>query len=829
MPSDLELEAILAAITMNLAVELVDSLDLVKMLGGEEAIGERLIRRMRRSAMLNQIAKLVWNEHARELLVSTLTDNGVEESALDLEKVEESFVAFFVTAARGKLEEGGEVLERLDFERSGSPTATGPTNGTGNIHNYVLARDGDDVVYISGEGIDDFGVSWTLRGSGWEVGNRIPLTFEDTPEQVFTGFYDPVRGGIACWTLTTAAGAGGSVARGVLVDADGANPIEQSGEIPIGPFSCHFDFGVIFGCDPERGVTVALGGEHVWELDGDGVWRRVLDIPAARRPEKTWFSGTSGSMYAPGHGLIFFWRDWDDSNLCMLSWDGARIAPVPLTGLHDRAYTHDAASFCEHPEHGAVMLSTAGALARTVFAYDGTQWSPVGHLDPELPPLEYASAVCDGARWVIGPGKRDRPGGAVDEQALYVVAGDTVTRSGDTPVGTGAASARRLLATGPSARVLHGDGRFAIRGADGWHETGALDADVVALVTGRGHDLYAIERDGGVHHLHDNAWTQLGHASPLFDGVRARVYCFDAAGGRLVAWGGRRSDGACDETLAFVLDKGAWAALPAAGSPLRSRSARRRKRDEERDIGCHLVYDAAIGQPLLFHRDEVAALQGDRWAVVAPRNFDSLVEDDHRLVLHDAGTEQTLAVCLTKERVIRFDVDECTLVCDVRVPSGADLGRKSLDRPWQADWVYERAAGRLVLFYDDELIGTLSLDLRAAFEHASAKGERTALRTSQAHRLESEPGVVAAITAAALHTASTLTEEQIEAALSLPLRMCTPSMIRDGAIRIWRSVGEDALQRACDESGVDLAALGFIAEDCREMFADVLSANLGER
>jgi hypothetical protein len=831
MSNDSELEAILTAITMNLAVDLVDTLDLASMIGDEQAIGERLVRRMRRAAMLNEIAALVWGEHARELLVSTLTENGVEESSIDLELAEKTFVAFFVTSARGKLDETSGVLERLEFEQSGPSAAGGPSNGTGNVHNYVLARDGDSVVYVSGEEMDDFGVSWRLGESGWEAGNRIPLTFEYTPEQVFNGFYDPVREGVACWTLTTEPGADESIARGVLVDASGANPIEQSGDVPTGPFSTHFDFGVIFGRDPERKVTVALGRECVWELGEDNAWKRVCDIPEARRPKKTWFSGTSGSVFSPGHGVIFFWKDWDDSELCMSSWNGKHVLPVAKTGLDDRAYIYDSSSFVEHPEHGAVMLSTAGTLARMLFAYDGREWARVGRLDPELPPVEFASAVCDGERWIIGPGKRDTPGGSVDEEALHLVAGDSVTRFGDAPVGTGTASARRLLATGGSARVLHGDGRLAVHSDDGWEDAGAsLDADIVALVPGNKDDLFGIARDGAVHVYRGGTWTQLGHSSPVFDGVRARVYCFDAAGDRLVAWGGRRGDDGSDGTDVFPVDSGAWTALAGAGTPIRAQSNRwRNGGDEERDLGCHLVYDSVLRQPLLFHRDEVAALQGERWAVVSPRNFDSLVEDDHRLIIHDAGTEQTLAVCLTKERVIRFDVDECTLVCDVSVPGGAELGRRSLDRPWQADWVYERDAGRLVLFYDDELVGVLSLDLRAAFEHASSKGERTALRTSQAHRLDSEPSVVAAVTAAALHTAETLTDEQIEASLTLSLRNSTRSMIRDGAVRLWRSVGADAIARACAEAGVDLEALGFIAEDCREMFADALAANLSNR
>lgn len=830
MSDNQDLAAMLEPVVLLTAKLLADELDVSTLVQGEEHVPHRLLRRMRRHKVLQETAQMAWDNAGRELVRMLLAQQGLDLDCLDvdLDQLAETFKLGFMMQMGTRLDEQSQVLPPLQWRHVGAGTYQGraamivPHNGSGEIASYVLDFDPQarTMVYVAGSSDRDFGLSWRFSGGEWRPGNRIALALPSASSQPFTGFHDPSRGGMACWTLVPA-DEQSSRALGVLVKDSGAELIEQSGELPHGPLDCAFELGAMFGRDPGRQVTVALGRKAVWELDVEGVWRQVASVPE-QRTSRYWFAGDSGTVYDPdGQRLIFYWIDWDNVDLRMRSWNGARLDEVPHHGLPERVRATRGMALCTHHQYGAVLFS---GKSGQLFALRGNRWEPVARY--ALPPgfaKVHVGHDPDRDHLILGPGKYDTAAGSKrDEQVFHVLAGDTATRLGQTRIGTGSASSERLLCS--NATGVHAlDRDFCLHRrerADRWvpisgpvdvafdarsgHRTPAL-----ALVSDNADGFFAVSRGGAVYRFTGGAWQELGRAGWLFDDRAGVCVGYDHKRQQLIAWGGAMGR-EYNQTLCFTGER--WEVV--AGEPLPATWLHGR----EKASSC-LVYDTFLDQLLLFHGGHVAALQQGGWVAVETQDFDRSVDARQRLIAHDPGTGETVAICLHERRAVRFDVEQCTVLGDIE-QAGEFVDLESADpaRPWQADWVFDPDTQELTLFVDDALQESYVLDLAPLFGQAAARGPRTPLHERRSHFL---PDSIKAATRRAAHeVVADLPADAVEKLTGLPARLATPSMLRDMGKIVWRHRGADGVRAACAGDQIDLDALGFAVDDVKSLFLD---------
>jgi hypothetical protein len=828
-----DLAALLEPVILLTAKLLADELDVTTLIQGEEHVPHRLLRRMRRHKLLEETAQMAWDNAGRELLRNLLSRQGVNLDALgvDEDRLADTFKLGFIMQMSARLDEQSQVLPPLGWRhvgvRDGSAGVAVPENGGDEASSYAMDFDPQAraIVYVAAAGDRDFGLSWRWTGSDWRPGNRIALALPSASAQPFVGFYDHSRAAMACWTLVPV-DEQRSRALGVLVRDSGAELIEQAGEIPTAPLDCAFDFGVIVGWDPGRQVTVALGRTALWELDARGMWREAAIVPE-QRTSRYWFAGNSGTVYDPERErVIFYWIDWDNVDLRLRSWNGSRLDDVPCHGLPERMRATRGAAFCNHSQHGATLF--AGKSGQ-LFALRADQWVPAARYTPP-PRFSKAHMAHDPDRdhLILGPGKYDTAAGSKrDEQVFYLLATDATTRLGQARIGTASATSQRLLcgnATGVHA--LDHDWRLRRRErADRWVTLCGPAGDrppALALVSDGAAGFLAVARGGAVYCWTGSEWQARGQADAVFGDRAGACVGYERDSQRLIAWGGLIAGQESDQTLCFADDH--WQVLDTVGSPL-PRSRARRPRDE---MSSCLVYDTFLGQLLLFHGGHVAALQRSGWVAVETQDLDRSVDVRQRLIAHDAGSGETLAICLRERRAVRFDVEQCTVLGDIaQAGEFVDLESANRSRPWEADWVFDVDTQEIILFVDDDLHESYALELGPLFAHAAARGPRTPLPERRSHLLPES--IKAATRRAARDVVADLPDDAVEKLTGLPARLATPGMLRDMGKIVWRHRGARGVRAACAGQRIDLDALGFALDDVKSLFLDTFVEQVKSR
>lgn len=840
-------------LVMQAAMIMADSLDVEAVVRrAERSLPEPLLRRVRRHQIVTEAGKRTWDEAGREIVLELFQDAGVslDELGMDIDGLEQPFVLAFYAAVYAKLEQSPEVLKPLRWEHEGAPRSASaavqvPPRAEARLGHHVLAFDEGrgQIVFVQASAAAELGKAWAWDGAAWAPVSRIPVGLPGEQVQAPHGFYDHARGGVACWTLCHESGSRGSRACGVVVGPEGADPIEAGGDVPVGPTDCSFDIGVVFGHDPARAVTVALGAEAVWELDAGGAWSQ-RSLVASGRMGRRWVSGQEGAAYdAPGRRVIFWWVDWDDTEYRFWSWDGRALAEVPGDGLPEGLFASHRAAVAAHGAGGVVLHAGAAGM----FALRGARWEAVtgggGPAGLGGPRFRQARAAWDVERGLLmlGPGKYAATADTEAwEQVFYAWSGGLSSRGawarqGPGRAGPGSARAARLLAAGADGIcAVAADWAARRRDEDGaWVPAAPAVPGCSAPIAVTGDPagaLWGVGARGEVARLGAGAWEVLGGASELF-GERAGV-CVCHDGARLVAWGGEDRGGWRTDTLVFAGD--GWTRIgderagrpPGWGGPC-----------APGEVGYQLVYDSYVQRVLRFGRGTVDTLESDGWAPGADAGFESAVDAWDRLVMHDPASGETLAVCLRAQRIARFDLEQSTIVGDMMPPDEhVDLVTRDRDRPLAADWVLDARTRTLRLFVDDALDETYALDLGPVFEHAASRGARA--RPPDAAGLAGAAAILDAARAAGRRMADRVSRDALEelagprGGRSRPSRRQQPDLdesLAEIADSGWEHEGPAVMGAVLADQGLALPEDGFDAASCRRVLVRALRERLAER
>ncbi|MCG8420737.1 MAG: hypothetical protein MJE77_22685 [Proteobacteria bacterium] len=834
------------ALVFKMAALVADMTGVHELIQSSDAeIEDPTVRRIRQRTLLKEAAKQAWESTAREMLQEVLQDQGVKLDKFEM-SVDDLYLMFeagFRAVAGDKSAKKPAVLGPLPWHRVRGKKDSDidiPPAPSEDISNYVLAYDDSlsEMIYVSSTADGDFGASWAWNGSRWRAQNRAPLQLPSARSQTFQGFYDPSRGGVACWTLV--ASDDHSHAFGILIDGDSATLIQQSGDIPTGPLDCSFDIGTIFGFDPVRRVTVAMGADAIWELDDTGEWLRVALVPA-RLPSQKWFSGNEGAVFDQKLGaVIFYWVDWEDVKYQLRSWDGNEIGQVELDGLPRRPFVKHGGVFCARRE----TMIWLGGSGQGVYRLADGLWDILddslvgalrdGALEGDAPPkYSGARAAFDPERrqFVLGPGRYDTRAGEGRRQVVfYVLDQGGWTRHGRRRVGTGSATAARLLAANTGGTyAVHADwSTHERRGGDVWIQVAPAVPDrppPVALASNGSDPLWAVAAGGAVYRWSDSAWTSMGEASPIFGDWRAPCVCYDPENQQLVAWGGLRGSKRIDDTVIF--SDGTWHRADDAGSPVAPLGVARRQEKPYSEVDYAILYDTFLGALTLYGDDEMATFADGRWSLERRARALPQIHGQQRIFVHDRDSGETLAVDLKDRRVYRCDLGGYTAVADL---AGAgelvDLESPDASRSLQADWVFDPVNRQLVLYVDNELDEHYSLKLGEVFEHARGKGPRT----PRQQWCDIDDNTLAeAVQAAACDLVETVPINDFEQITGLTAADVSKVELAKLADVGWAKKGPYAIGKVCLKRGLRLDENLLSWPRWREHFVEVFIAELEGR
>jgi hypothetical protein len=576
---------------------------------------------------------------------------------------------------------------------------------------------------------------WSDSGSGWELAKGKPVSQEGDERH---GYYDPTRKAVLVWSTHFDMESKRHLPDALVVDASGAKPLATAGDAPLiepEDEDVSTDIGCALTFDRAREVAVCFTRRGVWELDANGAWKKAADAKGVY--VENWHND-AGAVFDPVRKRTVFWfQEGEDYEYLFVAWDGAKLSKVPSKGLPDlcTGLFDPCAMFTSHPEHGVVCWVGGD---RGMFAFDGNAWKalPETQNPPPLMHGRFANgrphiAHISGDRFVVGPGFHEGDEGGGEAQQVFYVLADRAWEK------QGAVARPSELVELDSNRRLH-----AFSGAS-WHATSASSLGTMtwsesgwkklasgespggplADVAGTPEGLVAVTRKGAVARLEGEKWKTLSKPSADFGERTSFVLAFDAAQGRLVAWGGDVKGRKSNDT--FFFDGKKWARVKAP-SPV----PRDHDKKKVEFVDQVALFDTALGRVVRFGFFEVAVLDGDVWTPHAPKGYTDLggTHDWNHFPCHDPKTGETLLVNFDEGRVTRFDLGQCVEVAKLEYP--AELAEKtereheSIAHLFAHDAVFDPVSRTLESQHADDKWGRYSLDLGPVFDAAAKLGPR---------------------------------------------------------------------------------------------------------
>lgn len=614
------------------------------------------------------------------------------------------------------------------------------------LNHYVMAFDESlgEVVFLTGAGYDGFGEAWSWNGERWKQLHDQKINLDG--EGPYQGYYDPVRGGMVAFRFGYDYESEKHQPKGMLVTAKGSEPLETSGDVPIGPEGFN-DVRGAFGYDREREVGVCLTPQGVWELDSAGVWSRVATLSAEDVAEE--WKDACGAVWDPVREALVFWIfEGEDYTHVFHEWDGKALTELPTKGLPQKeagvrefhiGLFNPSACFAGHPEHGVVLLDGA-----QFWRFDGKEWSAAPAAESPPPRLQGGLLAHDPSRdaLLLGPGYHAGDGGGRDMQRVFFELRDGSWKTlgakmEDSPV-EDLYGKHLYFVCGGAAHVvtLRGLQTYGWRD-DAWvevvdEETGdAVVGDQnVGAVVGMGDHALAVLTDGTLCRFDGSTWTRTREV--IGDFKERSWFTLTRVGDteRLVIWGGEVKNRKSNDSF-FRAEDGSWRKHGKA-SP--------RPKDFGHEHGPYVdfdtLWDSALERVVRIGWDECFTLEGEVWKAWEPADFKEHAgpRRSTHLPVHDPVTGETLLVNLQAETVARFDLGRCVAVAKLALPHDEIGPEQQHDRAtWsklEDDLWYEPASRTLRAQFKEDKWAQYAWDLGPAFEAAAALGERTLLEAA---------------------------------------------------------------------------------------------------
>lgn len=609
------------------------------------------------------------------------------------------------------------------------------------LNGYVIdfATSLGQIMYVCGTGYDGFGEAWTFDGERWEpLAATTKIRLEG--EGPYLGYWDPKREAMVIHRFDYDSDSETQRPQTMLVDGKGTRRLSTSGAFPIAGEDG--DVGGAFGYDRVRELGVCLTPHGLWTLDAAGVWTKTA-ISTAKVP-KEW-KNDAGAVWDPVRERLFSWiYEGDDYTHVFYEWDGASLTRASIDGLpctkgklrtfHIGLFNPSAA-FVGHPRHGVILHD-----GPRQFAFDGQRWHELPTSQTPPPRMEGGRLAHDPIRdtIVLGPGYHEGDSGGREAQQVFFAQQDgrwsmQGVVASDSPI---AQASRRLYFTckgesfAASVRELW---TWAWRDNQ-WIETfseasgdALIGGDWIDQIVEMGDHALAISRTGKLHRFDGSSWTNTGESIPDFADRRDFVAVRQGEGDDLLLWGGEIKNRKSNDT--FLRTGGVWH-KPKKASP------------RPADFGgiyvdFQAIWDAGLQRVVRFGYDEVATFEGELWQAHAPKHYTKQIGSrrSEHLPAHDPKTGETLLINLREGTVLRFDLEQCTLVAEFELPGELDPVEQHDTPAWariRDDIWYDPIARTLEAQHVEDRYGRYCWALRPAFEAAAALGPRTTLAAAAA-------------------------------------------------------------------------------------------------
>ena len=513
--------------------------------------------------------------------------------------------------------------ETIAFVRHGSGKLT-QESWVGATQNYVLVFDVHQETFVYVGSCDGVLERWTIHAGEFKLDFRTSF-----PEGPISGAYDPKR-------------------RSVVIiaprhESSGFFLYECSSfsitEIETEPLVSE-DYVELSYNEASRRL-VAITRNYVWELSRSNTWLRLTthDLEhSIGRIQIAWDAVNEKLMFL-GQG---------PSSFSTFYWDGREISDPKVHHQRDLSQMSLDATImlATHPTHGLVIVNRN--------LHWGEHWQH--SLQPELPLMKGGRVAYDPwlKEYIIGPTKQGF-GQALRNFYLY--------RDGSwTVCGDDSYHPLRHLSVGElrppmffevnNHSYVSDTGLRTFMFNEHWEEVceGVSELSVRAIV-GMGDHALAITESGSVWRFDGASWGSTSTAVPNFGMNRAHLVRLGNTDDLLLCVEGDEES----SSTTFVRQQGEW-----------------RKVVAREAVGPFtLLWDTKLKRVLRLGT-EAHSWTGTNWNRHSPANYNTLSDSDDRHFLHDERTGETFIVHWKKRRISRFDIQRCSSVSRLGIPSGID-------------------------------------------------------------------------------------------------------------------------------------------------------------